>query len=103
VFLEEVVPAGIALIFDKTTNWLSTTPINVFPAANSQFGNSVCIKGNTIVIGAPNETVNGLTGRGKSILLLLQFWMAIQRRYIIAFLRGGDFNLASAVYFSATI
>lgn len=91
--------AGIALIFEKTSNWLSVTAINQFVAANSQFGASVFIKNATIVIGSPNETVNGLVGRGKVYSFYYYFGWQYNGDILLPSLQAGD-QFGSAVSFA---
>src|SRR2546428_94960 len=60
-----IVGAGHAYIF-STTGSLIATLASPNAQSNGRFGESVAVSGNTVVVGAPQESVSGLTQAGHS-------------------------------------
>src|SRR5438477_297426 len=56
--------AGHAYVFDATDGSLVTTLTSPNPQIGGLFGFSVSITGTTVVVGAPRETANALSGAG---------------------------------------
>jgi hypothetical protein len=57
--------AGVVRVFNATTGALVTTLVDPSPGAGDQFGRSVAVSGNTVVVGAPFDDT-GATDSGRA-------------------------------------
>lgn len=60
--------AGRAYIFNTSTGVLSRTLVSPNAQSGGEFGWSVTASGSVVVVGAPDETVNGYAGAGRAYL-----------------------------------
>jgi len=65
-----IVGAGHAYIF-STTGSLIATLASPNAQSNGRFGESVAVSGNTVIVGAPQESVSGLTQAGHSYVFTI--------------------------------
>ncbi len=61
-----VADAGTAYVFNATSGTLTRTLANPAPATGDQFGGSIAISGNYIVVGAPFDSPSGVTNAGRA-------------------------------------
>jgi len=64
----EIEGQGTAYVFDARTGALLATLDNPAPSANDQFGTSVAVSGNAVVVGAPSEDPGGVFEAGSAFM-----------------------------------